>query len=426
MFRKFSSKFTNSHHHSPTFAELMIHDGDVDESQLPTPPPFKSWVKDHDTNVWALMPDPNKRNTAVAAPGFVAPKVEFAELNNMHKEEDWEMISDNEEENDEGQSTISSLASHSFISLHAPRSNSVRSINSDRTNNSTTNNTALLSNHNSTNTGYSQNTQNGNGSTSSTRSFTSALIKDVAALAMNSNNSYTIPEQPLTQQEQDDISTIDSLSIILKQQHHQPLAAASLNHKNSDTTMYIEHIVLPSDTLQGICLSYRISASKLRQVNRFTGNNNNSLLEAPKKLIIPLTQKNVAQGIKQQDQNSEEYKTYYLICECHSKKLDKVQAQEVLRRCNWDLEEALKIVNSVPVDENGSLLSFGSSNMHNDHKKHGKSRSNDLSLAADVNEDVEKTPRRRGEGGLSFQIAIKGNIAYPTKFSKTPPTMKDI
>lgn len=48
---------------------------------------------------------------------------------------------------------------------------------------------------------------------------------------------------------------------------------------------YVEHRVKPTDTLQGLCLSYKISATKLRMVNKFSGSN---LLMAPKTLRIPL------------------------------------------------------------------------------------------------------------------------------------------
>jgi hypothetical protein len=48
---------------------------------------------------------------------------------------------------------------------------------------------------------------------------------------------------------------------------------------------YIEHIVLPTDTLQGICLAYKVSAMRLKKENGFSGNN---LQLAPKKLRIPL------------------------------------------------------------------------------------------------------------------------------------------
>ena len=35
----------------------------------------------------------------------------------------------------------------------------------------------------------------------------------------------------------------------------------------------IEHVILPQDTLQGLCLRYRVSAVELRRWNNFSGNN---------------------------------------------------------------------------------------------------------------------------------------------------------
>jgi len=49
---------------------------------------------------------------------------------------------------------------------------------------------------------------------------------------------------------------------------------------------YVVHKVTPSDTIQGICLRYHVTATKLRQVNKFSGTN---LLLAPSNLIIPIS-----------------------------------------------------------------------------------------------------------------------------------------
>lgn len=57
---------------------------------------------------------------------------------------------------------------------------------------------------------------------------------------------------------------------------------------------YIEHIVQPTDTLQGICLAYKVSAMRLKKENSFTGN---SLQFAPNKLLIPV---NTNYGMKLQ------------------------------------------------------------------------------------------------------------------------------
>jgi len=81
---------------------------------------------------------------------------------------------------------------------------------------------------------------------------------------------------------------------------------------------YVEHVILPSDTFQGICLAYKISATRLRQVNHFSGNN---LSNAPKKLIIPLTKKALRSGfIRVQDKESQEYKLHAFIAEVPSLK----------------------------------------------------------------------------------------------------------
>jgi LysM repeat protein len=54
---------------------------------------------------------------------------------------------------------------------------------------------------------------------------------------------------------------------------------------NTATETFVEHIVEPSDTFQGICLRYKISATHLRQANGgFSGTN---LSLAPNPLKIP-------------------------------------------------------------------------------------------------------------------------------------------
>ena len=76
---------------------------------------------------------------------------------------------------------------------------------------------------------------------------------------------------------------------------------------------YVEHVILPTDTFQGLCLAYKISATRLRQVNHFSGN---ALTHAPKKLIIPFTKKALRSGfIRVQDKDSREYKLHALLAE---------------------------------------------------------------------------------------------------------------
>ena len=101
---------------------------------------------------------------------------------------------------------------------------------------------------------------------------------------------------------------------------------------------YIEHVVLPTDTLQGLCLAYKISATRLRMENNFSGN---SLQMAPKKLKIPTNVKS-SKGvmIRVQDRTSKEYKLYAFVAEMNTMEL--VEAKAYLDLSNWDLDEALR------------------------------------------------------------------------------------
>ena len=90
---------------------------------------------------------------------------------------------------------------------------------------------------------------------------------------------------------------------------------------DEDTTMngnegvrsfdFIEHKVLPSDTLQGICLTYKISATKLRMINQFSGS---SLSLAPAKLIIPINSKKIRDELIK-EKNVKDYMISKLIDE---------------------------------------------------------------------------------------------------------------
>lgn len=98
---------------------------------------------------------------------------------------------------------------------------------------------------------------------------------------------------------------------------------------------YMDHVVLPTDTLQGLCLAYKTSATRLRMVNGFSGN---SLQMAPKKLRIPINSKSGL--IRIQDTSSKEYKLYALCAEMPTMEL--VEAKAYLDLSNWDLDEAIR------------------------------------------------------------------------------------
>ena len=99
----------------------------------------------------------------------------------------------------------------------------------------------------------------------------------------------------------------------------------------------LEHVVLPTDTLQGLCLAYKISATKLRMENNFSGN---SLQMAPKKLKIPVSKGSKGMMIRVQDRSSKEFKLYAFVAEIPSMEL--VEAKAYLDLSNWDLEESLR------------------------------------------------------------------------------------
>lgn len=72
-----------------------------------------------------------------------------------------------------------------------------------------------------------------------------------------------------------------------KQQEEQVLDGAAIKQDHgNDSVTELYHVVQPTDTLQGICLRYRITPTELRQGNMFSGSN---LALAPSKLLIPTT-----------------------------------------------------------------------------------------------------------------------------------------
>jgi len=104
---------------------------------------------------------------------------------------------------------------------------------------------------------------------------------------------------------------------------------------------YVEHVVLPTDTFQGICLAYKIHPTKLRQANHFSGC---SLLMAPKKLVIPVSKKALRSGFMRcQDTASKEYKLHALQAEIGE--LSVAEARAYLELSDWDLKDAIQSAN---------------------------------------------------------------------------------
>jgi len=94
----------------------------------------------------------------------------------------------------------------------------------------------------------------------------------------------------------------------------------------------IEHIVLPTDTLQGICLRYRVSTTTLRRHNVFSGSN----IKFLKKMIIPLDH---SQPVLLQQHNSRD-----IILQSFRNETNEgaAEAKLYLDDHDWDLAKALE------------------------------------------------------------------------------------
>jgi hypothetical protein len=147
----------------------------------------------------------------------------------------------------------------------------------------------------------------------SDRNNRAGSVRSLCSMESSSNTHVSAPHSnKIARTRSGSASTIDSLD----NSKHRTTSGAKAGVLGVD---YLEHVVLPSDTLQGICLAYKISSQRLRQANCFSGNN---LLLAPKKLIIPLYGPNssgaVARGptvVRPQATDSPEYKIRYLQAE---------------------------------------------------------------------------------------------------------------
>jgi hypothetical protein len=86
-------------------------------------------------------------------------------------------------------------------------------------------------------------------------------------------------------------------------------------------TYYTRHVVLPTDTLAGLCLTYRISKRELLRANGMYSagcGSGDSLRLAPETLIVPITEKARRLGWKIQDTNSREFQMAAVLARCPS------------------------------------------------------------------------------------------------------------
>lgn len=142
----------------------------------------------------------------------------------------------------------------------------------------------------------------------------------------NSSSSHTTLSVPFKIQRTASSSTIDSQDIALGPSGKGVLGVD-----------YVEHVVLPTDTLQGICIAYKVSVVHLRRANHFTG----QLHSAPKKLLIPLSKQALRTGyIRVQDTDTKEYKLSFFQAEFPD--ISPTEAKAYLELADWELKEAMR------------------------------------------------------------------------------------
>lgn len=150
-------------------------------------------------------------------------------------------------------------------------------------------------------------------------------IRSITSLDQESSNQTTL-SVPFKIQRTNSSSTIDSQD-----------NALGPSGKGILGVDYVEHVILPTDTMQGICIAYKVSASQLRRANHFSG----TLHSAPKKLLIPLSKQALRTGfIRVQDTDTKEYKLHYFQAEFPD--ISAAEAKVYLELADWELKEALR------------------------------------------------------------------------------------
>ncbi|KAL7575706.1 hypothetical protein ACA910_011522 [Epithemia clementina (nom. ined.)] len=113
------------------------------------------------------------------------------------------------------------------------------------------------------------------------------------------------------------------------------IASVKMNEDNIMSREFTEHVILPTDTLLGICLKYHISKRELQRANGFYGDN---LRLAPERLVIPITEKAKRLGWQPQEPNSKPFQMAAIMA--RFKNLSTIEAKCYLETNDWNLEEA--------------------------------------------------------------------------------------
>lgn len=121
---------------------------------------------------------------------------------------------------------------------------------------------------------------------------------------------------------------------------------SSSSSSTSNFSPFLEHLVQPTDTFEGICLRYKVTPTELRQANDFTGTN---LFLAPNPLKIPrpiIVSTAVANNSNNNETKEDvpralttDQVVSILLKNCP--KLSKSEARAYLELSDWDIAEAV-------------------------------------------------------------------------------------
>jgi hypothetical protein len=327
--------------------DVPIADYSKIRDPLPQPPSGLSWKRNDDTREWTLVND-----------------------HDLDDHNDLGLTDENNNKNDRN-NTNENPVSYAGESVLVPAPIPMK----HRTDSCCSNTSSITEGSTSNNYGFIHTTPM---TTSKTTTMTTA-VED--SLPINYyNNEYILPPHPKTNtsinndntntncgsSRRSSHSTLGSSDDVFSYTTMTTSDCYSINNNNSSNSSLkgneytkVEHIILPKDTLQGLCIQYKVSATRLRQVNQFSGS---SLVLAPKRLLIPIKNRYIfgsshdgassshcsnnsgsshgsSGGIKFQNTTTQEYKIHKVLSECNDLGMKEIQAY--LELYDWDVNDTI-------------------------------------------------------------------------------------
>lgn len=123
-----------------------------------------------------------------------------------------------------------------------------------------------------------------------------------------------------------------------------PIPKSTSTCSDKDQNLSLAHKVSPTDTIQGLCLKYKISPRELRKANHFTGDN---LYSAPETLIIPTKKLTVPESFGDIDKHCEKgikvSQFLQALNQSSKQNLGEKEAIAYLDINDWNVEKAVKM-----------------------------------------------------------------------------------